>query len=83
MTSTDDGSRDDHGHGTNVGAIVAGVAPETKLISLDVLNEDGFIYGDDIQRAVEWAIANKAKYGICALEPQPWWRRICQPLPKL
>lgn len=32
----DDGSRDDNGHGSNVAAIALGVAPDTRIVALDV-----------------------------------------------
>ncbi len=65
--ATDDGSMDDNGHGTNVSAIVAGVAPETDIIGLDVFRTDGYAYSSDIILAVDWAIRNKETYGIVAL----------------
>jgi subtilisin family serine protease len=62
----DDGARDDNGHGTNVSGIVAGVAPGTKVLALDVFSGGG-ASSTDILSAINWAIANKATYNIAAL----------------
>ena len=61
-----DNLRDENGHGTNVAGIVAGVAPGTKILALDVFNHDG-ASSTDILSAINWAIANKQTYGIAAL----------------
>jgi hypothetical protein len=53
-------------HGTNVAGIVASVSPGTKLIGLDVFDGDG-AYTSDIVNAINWVIANKAKYNIAAM----------------
>ena len=53
-------------HGTNVAGIVATVAPGTKLIGLDVFDGEG-AYTSDIVNAINWVIANKAKYNIAAM----------------
>ena len=53
-------------HGTNVAGIVATVAPGTKLIGLDVFDGDG-AYTSDIVNAINWVVANKAKYNIAAM----------------
>ena len=62
----DDGVSDDDGHGTNVSAIVAGVAPDTNIAALDVFNGDG-ASEQDILEAVNWAIDNKNTYNIEAI----------------
>ncbi len=62
----DDGLRDANGHGTNVGGVVVGVAPQTKLAALDVF--DGNIaYTTDLLEGIQWAIDNQATYNIVAL----------------
>jgi hypothetical protein len=78
--ATDDGSRDDNGHGTNVSGIVAGVAPDAKIVNLDVFkctnncvtiaacNDNNLVAcSDDIIRAINWVIANKDAYTISAI----------------
>ncbi len=65
--ATSDGSRDDNGHGTNVSAIVAAVAPGTDILALDVFRSDGYAYSSDIITAIDWVIANQATYGIAAI----------------
>lgn len=69
----DDGMLDDFraypypgGHGTNVSGIVAGVAPDTKIIGLDVL-DGASAYANDIIDAINWVITNKAVYNIVAI----------------
>jgi len=64
--ATNDNARDDNGHGTNVAGIIAGVAPSTKLIALDVFNGSGAT-STDIISAINWSIANKLTYNIAAL----------------
>ena len=62
----DDGSLDDSGHGTHVGAIAAAVAPEASLVALDVFDgdtsTDALLLG-----AINWAIAHQVDYNIVAL----------------
>ncbi len=57
---------DDNGHGTNVAAVVLGVAPGARVASLDVFN-NGRAYASNIIAAVDWAIANRSLYNIVAL----------------
>ena len=60
----DDGSLDDTGHGTNVSGIVAGVAPDAKILGLDVYRTDGYAYSDDILTALDWVFDNRVAYNI-------------------
>ncbi|MGC4119667.1 MAG: S8 family serine peptidase [Myxococcales bacterium] len=62
----DDGALDAHGHGTNVAAIVLGVAPEARIAALDVFN-GGYAYSTDILAAVDWCIAHRAELNIVAM----------------
>lgn len=63
----DDRSLDDDGHGTNVAGIVLGVAPATKILALDVFSAGGGASNVDIVAAIDWVIANKARYNIVAM----------------
>jgi subtilisin family serine protease len=62
----DDGKLDDNGHGTNVAAIVLGVAPRTKVLALDVFQGGGAPLSA-ILSAIDWSIKNRTTYGIVAL----------------
>ncbi|MBI5097882.1 MAG: S8 family serine peptidase [Nitrospirae bacterium] len=62
-----DYSLDNDGHGTNVAGIVLGVAPDTRIIALDVFRTDGLAYSSDVIAAINWVIANKATYNIVAM----------------
>jgi subtilisin family serine protease len=72
-----DNALDDHGHGTNVAAIVAQTAPGTDIIALDVFrfvdcNGDGIpdchqAFSPDIMAAINWVIANQAQFNIVAM----------------
>ena len=71
-----DGS-DAYGHGTHVGALIAGqagqtadtsdnqgVAPGARLINLRVLDAHGAGQASDVIAAIDWAIDNSAAYNI-------------------
>ncbi|HEX4351573.1 MAG TPA: S8 family serine peptidase, partial [Polyangiales bacterium] len=62
----DDGSNDDNGHGTNVSAIVLGVAPSTKVLALDVFAGSG-ASSSTILQAVDWTIQHRTNYNIVAM----------------
>jgi len=62
---------DGRGHGTFVAAIAAGsgdnyagAAPASKLVSLDVMDDNGMAMTRDVIAAADWILANKDKYGI-------------------
>ncbi len=62
---------DGRGHGTFVASIAAGaapgyagIAPMTKLVSLDVLNDNGEGVISDVIAAADWIYANKDTYNI-------------------
>lgn len=57
----------DHSHGTNVSAIVLGVAPQSKIAMLNVFGSTGSAYDSDILTAINWAISNKSTYNIVAI----------------
>jgi serine protease AprX len=59
------------GHGTFVAGLAAGAAPGyagaapgSKLVSVDVLNDDGLGYTSDIIAGIDWVIQHKDQYGI-------------------
>jgi Subtilase family len=62
----DDGSLDGTSrHGTNVSSIIRSVAPQVKIVALDVFTGDG-ASSVDIARAADWVVANKSTYSIVA-----------------
>ena len=63
---TSDNVRDTNYHGTNVAAIVLGVAPATQILALDVF-EGQYAYSTTIIRAIDWVITNRATYNIVAI----------------
>jgi subtilisin family serine protease len=65
--AANDGSLDDNGHGTNVSGIIVGVAPDTKIIGLDVFRTDGYAYDSDLLAALNWVLANRTTYNIAAV----------------
>ena len=57
----------DNSHGTNVSAIVLGVAPSSKIAALNVFDATGSASVSDIIAAINWSIANQATYNIAAI----------------
>src|ERR671924_839248 len=62
---------DGRGHGTFVAGIAAGdllghtgAAPGAKIVSLDVMDDQGMARTSDVIAAADWILANKSKYGI-------------------
>jgi hypothetical protein len=65
--ATEDGAVDTGSfHGTNVASIVAGFAPSTKIIGLDVFT-GATASSVDILKGINWVIANRATYNIVAM----------------
>ena len=62
----DDGQLDDNGHGTNVSGIVVGVAPDAKLLGLDVFNGASSNTSTQVS-AINFVISNQATFNIRAI----------------
>lgn len=58
---------DDHGHGTYVSGIVAGIAPDAKIVAVKALGNDGIGYESDIIAAIDYCIENKDLYKISVM----------------
>ena len=62
---------DGRGHGTFVAAIAAGEkagraggSPKSKIVSIDVMDDNGMAMTRDVIAAADWILANKAQYNI-------------------
>ncbi len=62
----DDGLADANGHGTNVAGTVVGVAPDTKILGLDVFSGNTSNAATQVA-AIDFAIAQQATYNIRAI----------------
>jgi serine protease AprX len=60
-------SGDGRGHGTFVAGLAAGrygAAPGARLVSLDVMDDNGKAMTSDVIAAADWILQNKERYGI-------------------
>jgi subtilisin family serine protease len=62
-----DGHLDGNGHGTNVAGIVIGVAPDTRIAALKVLDASRHGFDSDVLSAINWTISNRALYNIVSM----------------
>lgn len=72
--SNDANASDVQGHGTHVAGIVgssdaaySGIAPGVNIVALRVLGDDGRGSSSDILEAINWVVANAARYNIAAV----------------
>ncbi len=56
----------DINHGTNVSAIVLGVAPDSRIAMIDAFSGTT-AYSADVIEGIDWAIANRVAYNIVAI----------------
>ena len=61
------GSLANSDHGTNLAAIIVGVAPNAKLLALNIFSSDGFAYETDVISALDWILSNKTTYNIAVV----------------
>ncbi|OYY92508.1 MAG: hypothetical protein B7Y41_15600 [Hydrogenophilales bacterium 28-61-23] len=66
-TGTDDGSRDDNGHGTAVAGTALSAAPGARIAAVDVCDPTNGCNNVTIIAGIDWAIANQATYNIVAI----------------
>jgi subtilisin family serine protease len=70
FVNDDNDPYDDNGHGTHVSGIIAanggitGIAPDTKIVSIKVLDNEGNGGDADIISGIEWCIGNSSNYNI-------------------
>ncbi len=64
--ASNDGQLDAQGHGTNVSAIVAGVAPKANLVVLDIFDGSSTTTALLLD-AINWVLANHSTYNIKAV----------------
>lgn len=73
FVNMDSDASDDYGHGTFVSGIIVanginkGIAPEATLVSLKVLDKNGFGLFSDVERALRWAYEYKDAYNIAVV----------------
>ncbi|MEX2228043.1 MAG: S8 family peptidase, partial [Dehalococcoidia bacterium] len=67
---------DPHGHGTHIAGVITGssaegdylgVAPRARVVSVKIANDAGVASESDLLRGMQWVYANRAQYGIRAV----------------
>ncbi|MHB1144109.1 MAG: S8 family peptidase [Thiobacillus sp.] len=65
-TAPEDNARDANGHGTWVAGVATAVAPGAGIVAIDVFDGNS-ASSVDIIEGIDWAIGNRARYNIVAL----------------
>ena len=63
----DDDPMDDNGHGTYVSGIVAGVAPDAKIVAVKSFDEKGNAFESDLIAGIDYCLQNKDAYDISVI----------------
>jgi len=70
-----DSALDGNGHGTHIAGIITGrgessprgIAPDTDIVAVKVMNDNGGGYTSDVIAAIDWIIANQAELNVKAI----------------
>jgi subtilisin family serine protease len=63
----DNDPMDDFGHGTYVSGIVAGLAPDVKIVAVKVFGENGNGYESGIMAGIDYCIRNRERFDISVI----------------
>ena len=58
FVNNDNDPLDDHGHGTSVSSIILNTAPNAKIYSVKVINNNGIGYYSDVLAGLQYCINN-------------------------
>ena len=67
FADNDGNASDVNGHGSHVSSIAAGIASGANIIHLKVLDDNGSGNGFNIERALQWVVANAATYNVASV----------------